>query len=93
MSVPEHSGAQASPRLAGCRRRRHVGVGGGRRGNAVGRRGIDLEVSVADDVLPLAVLDFVGIEHGESPSAAIAGAVSIAQAAEAAGYRRYWVTT
>nr|WP_235947950.1 hypothetical protein [Candidatus Frankia alpina] len=50
-------------------------------------------MSVADDVLPLAVLDFVGIEHGESPSAAIAGAVSIAQAAEAAGYRRYWVTT
>ncbi len=61
-------------------------------GNAAGQRGIDLEVSVADDVLPLAVLDFVGIEHGESPSAAIAGAVSIAQAVEAAGYRRYWVS-
>jgi len=40
----------------------------------------------------LAVLDFVGIEHGESPSAAIAGAVTIAQAVEAAGYRRYWVS-
>lgn len=42
--------------------------------------------------LPLAVLDFVGIEYGESASASIAGAVSIAQAVEAAGYRRYWVS-
>jgi luciferase family oxidoreductase group 1 len=40
----------------------------------------------------LAVLDFVGIEHGESASAALAGAVSIAQTVEAAGYRRYWVS-
>jgi luciferase family oxidoreductase group 1 len=45
-----------------------------------------------DDSLPLSVLDFVGIEHGESASASIAGAVSIAQAVEAAGYRRYWVS-
>lgn len=42
--------------------------------------------------LPLAVLDFVGIEYGESASSALAGAVSVAQAAEAAGYRRYWVS-
>ena len=42
--------------------------------------------------LPLAVLDFVGIEYGESASASIAGAVGIAQAVEAAGYRRYWVS-
>ena len=42
--------------------------------------------------LPLAVLDFVGIEHGESPGEAIRGAVGIAQAVEAAGYRRYWVS-
>ncbi len=42
--------------------------------------------------LPLSVLDFVGIEHGESPAAAIRGAVGIAQAAEAAGFRRYWVS-
>jgi luciferase family oxidoreductase group 1 len=42
--------------------------------------------------VPLAVLDFVGIEYGESASAAIAGAVGIAQAVEAAGYRRYWVS-
>lgn len=42
--------------------------------------------------LPLAVLDFVGIEYGESASASIAGAVSIAQAVEAAGYHRYWVS-
>lgn len=42
--------------------------------------------------LPLSVLDFVGIEHGESPTSAIRGAVGIAQAAEAAGYQRYWVS-
>jgi luciferase family oxidoreductase group 1 len=42
--------------------------------------------------LPLAVLDFVGIEHGESASSALAGAVGIAQAVEDAGYRRYWVS-
>jgi luciferase family oxidoreductase group 1 len=42
--------------------------------------------------LPLAVLDFVGIEYGESATASIAGAVGIAQAVEAAGYRRYWVS-
>jgi len=42
--------------------------------------------------LPLAVLDFVGIEHGETPAEAIRGAVGIAQAVEAAGYRRYWVS-
>ena len=42
--------------------------------------------------LPLAVLDFVGIEYGESAAAALAGAVDIARAVEAAGYRRYWVS-
>ena len=42
--------------------------------------------------LPLAVLDFVGIEHGESASSALAGAVGIAQTVEDAGYRRYWVS-
>ena len=42
--------------------------------------------------LPLAVLDFVGIEYGESAAPSIAGAVGIAQAVEAAGYRRYWVS-
>ncbi|HEX9063491.1 MAG TPA: LLM class flavin-dependent oxidoreductase [Streptosporangiaceae bacterium] len=42
--------------------------------------------------LPLAVLDFVGIEYGESASSSIAGATGIAQAVEAAGYRRYWVS-
>lgn len=46
----------------------------------------------AVSTLPLGVLDFVGIEHGESPAAAVAGAVGIAGAAEAAGYRRYWVS-
>ncbi len=42
--------------------------------------------------LPLGVLDFVGIEYGESATASIRGAVELAQAAEAAGYRRYWVS-
>jgi luciferase family oxidoreductase group 1 len=50
------------------------------------------DVSVAEEILPLGVLDFVGIEYGESASASIAGAVRIAQAVEAAGYRRYWVS-
>ena len=44
------------------------------------------------DSLPLAVLDFVGIEHGEQAGAAISGAAGIASAVEAAGYRRYWVS-
>ncbi|MGA8211014.1 MAG: LLM class flavin-dependent oxidoreductase [Nocardioidaceae bacterium] len=46
----------------------------------------------AATTLPLAVLDFVGVEYGEPASAAIAGAVRIAQAVEAAGYHRYWVS-
>lgn len=45
-----------------------------------------------DSTLPLAVLDFVGIEYGEGPSDSIAGAVEVARAVEAAGYRRYWVS-
>ena len=45
-----------------------------------------------DSTLPLAVLDFVGIEYGEPAHAAIAGAVDVAQAVEDAGYRRYWVS-
>jgi alkanesulfonate monooxygenase SsuD/methylene tetrahydromethanopterin reductase-like flavin-dependent oxidoreductase (luciferase family) len=45
-----------------------------------------------ESTLPLAVLDFVGIEYGESAAAALAGAVGVAQALEAAGYRRYWVS-
>ncbi len=46
----------------------------------------------SSDDLPLAVLDFVGIEHGETPTEAIRGASVIAQAVEQAGYRRYWVS-
>ncbi|HET6625943.1 MAG TPA: LLM class flavin-dependent oxidoreductase [Nocardioidaceae bacterium] len=42
--------------------------------------------------LPLSVLDFVGIEYGEPARASIAGAVDIARAVEAEGYRRYWVS-
>jgi luciferase family oxidoreductase group 1 len=43
-------------------------------------------------LLPLSVLDFVGIEYGEPASASIAGAVRVARAVEDAGYRRYWVS-
>lgn len=42
--------------------------------------------------LPLGVLDFVGIEYGETATSSIAGAVAMAQAVERAGYRRYWVS-
>jgi luciferase family oxidoreductase group 1 len=49
-------------------------------------------MSDAEFSLPLAVLDFVGIEYGETATQSIAGAVGIAQAVEAAGYRRYWVS-
>jgi luciferase family oxidoreductase group 1 len=49
-------------------------------------------MSAVEETLPLGVLDFVGIEYGESATASIAGAVRIAQAVEAAGYRRYWVS-
>ena len=50
-------------------------------------------MSTEHDSLPLAVLDFVGIEYGEGASDSLVGAVSIAQAIEAAGYRRYWVSS
>ncbi|HEX3815531.1 MAG TPA: LLM class flavin-dependent oxidoreductase [Mycobacteriales bacterium] len=49
-------------------------------------------MDTVEESLPLAVLDFVGIEYGETATASIAGAVGIAQAVEAAGYRRYWVS-
>lgn len=42
--------------------------------------------------LPLSVLDFVGIEYGESAHSAIEGAAGVARAVEEAGYRRYWVS-
>src|ERR1700734_1886933 len=57
-----------------------------------GAAGLALPMTNNDESLPLAVLDFVGIEHGEEASASVAGAVAIAQAVEAAGYRRYWVS-
>jgi luciferase family oxidoreductase group 1 len=44
------------------------------------------------DTLPLAVLDFVGIEYGEGAHDSLLGAIGIAQAVEQAGYRRYWVS-
>ncbi len=45
-----------------------------------------------EETVPISVLDFVGIEHGQSASAAISGAVEIARAVEEAGFRRYWVS-
>ena len=42
--------------------------------------------------LPLAVLDFVGIEYGESAHDSVMGATRLAQELEAAGYLRYWVS-
>jgi luciferase family oxidoreductase group 1 len=49
-------------------------------------------MSTEQDSLPLGVLDFVGIEYGESAADSLAGAVSVARALEAAGYGRYWVS-
>jgi luciferase family oxidoreductase group 1 len=46
----------------------------------------------APSTLPLAVLDFVGIEYGESAADSIAGAADLARAVEAAGFRRYWLS-
>src|SRR5580698_9256233 len=57
-----------------------------------GPRALTLVMSTTREPLPLAVLDFVGIEYGESAASALAGAVGVAQAVEAAGYRRYWVS-
>ena len=45
-----------------------------------------------NSALPLAVLDFVGIEYGESAATALAGAGGIAQALETAADRRYSVS-
>lgn len=47
---------------------------------------------IAEVPLPLSVLDFVGIEYGESAHESIEGAVTVAQTAEQAGFRRYWVS-
>jgi len=46
----------------------------------------------APSTLPLAVLDFVGIEYGESAADSIAGAAEVARAVEAARFRRYWMS-
>lgn len=54
--------------------------------------GLAPNVSTPDDTLPLSVLDFVGVEHGESAHAALEGAIRVAQEVEAAGLRRYWVS-
>ncbi len=41
--------------------------------------------------LPVSVLDLVGMRTGEPAGSAIARSVSLAQHAEALGYRRYWL--
>jgi luciferase family oxidoreductase group 1 len=51
-----------------------------------------VRVNATQNSLPLAVLDFVGIEYGENASDSLAGAVGIAQAIEEADYRRYWIS-
>lgn len=56
------------------------------------RSGVLPGMTPAPPVLPLAVLDFVGIEHGETPAEAIRGAAGIAQAVEREGYGRLWVS-
>ena len=65
---------------------------GGHRVRGTGGPGRRVAREVSAETLPLAVLDFVGIEHGETPTDAIRGAVGIAQTVERAGYRRYWVS-
>ncbi len=42
-------------------------------------------------MIPLSVLDLVPVREGGTTSQALAESASLAQAAEAAGYKRYWV--
>jgi luciferase family oxidoreductase group 1 len=42
-------------------------------------------------VIPLSVLDLIPVREGGTVSAALADAASLARAAEAAGYKRFWV--
>ncbi len=64
----------------------------GSAGNSGRPAGLIAKVNENTESLPLAVLDFVGIEYGEGASDSLKGAVRIAQAIEGAGYRRYWVS-
>jgi len=41
--------------------------------------------------IPLSVLDLIPVVSGSSPAEAVRNSVALAQAAEAAGYRRYWM--
>jgi len=49
-------------------------------------------MSNQNPALPLSVLDFLGIEYGETAAECMVGGVAVAQAVEAAGYRRYWIS-
>jgi luciferase family oxidoreductase group 1 len=42
-------------------------------------------------MIPLSVLDLVPVREGNSPAQALAEAAALAQVAEEAGYRRFWV--
>jgi len=44
-----------------------------------------------DSALPISVLDFVSITEGQTAAEAIADTVAVAQAAEVAGYHRFWI--
>jgi len=44
-----------------------------------------------DSELPISVLDFVSITKGQTAGEAIADTVAVAQAAELAGYHRFWI--
>jgi len=44
-----------------------------------------------DSALPISVLDFVSITEGQTAAEAIADTVAVAQAAELAGYHRFWI--
>jgi luciferase family oxidoreductase group 1 len=44
-----------------------------------------------DSALPISVLDFVSIIEGQTAAEAIADTVAVAQAAEVAGYHRFWI--
>jgi luciferase family oxidoreductase group 1 len=50
-----------------------------------------VEVDVSNLSIPLSVLDLAPVGSGSTPADALHQAASLAEAAEALGYRRYWV--
>ncbi|HEX6454802.1 MAG TPA: LLM class flavin-dependent oxidoreductase, partial [Trebonia sp.] len=43
------------------------------------------------DPAPLSVLDLAPVSEGSTPAEALRNTIDLAQRAESAGYRRYWV--